>query len=198
MKKNLLIVFTKNVVLGKVKTRLAKTIGNEKALLVYKKLVDITEKETLKLKNCVLHIYYSDAINEEKWKHSEKKVQQGKDLGEKMQNAFNDGFREGFQQIILIGSDLPTISSTIIQQGFAALENNDIVFGPADDGGYYLIGMKKMHPSIFNNKPWSTEKLLTITLKELTQQKIALLTQLNDIDTEADLKEHKSILDLGK
>lgn len=198
MKKNLLIVFTKNVVLGKVKTRLAKTIGNEKALLVYKKLVDITEKETLKLKNCVLHIYYSDAINEEKWKHLEKKVQQGKDLGEKMQNAFNDGFREGFQQIILIGSDLPTISSTIILQGFAALENNDIVFGPADDGGYYLIGMKKMHPSIFNNKPWSTEKLLIITLKELTQKKIALLTQLNDIDTEADLKEHKSILDLGK
>lgn len=198
MKKKLLIVFTKNVVLGKVKTRLAKTIGNEKALLVYKKLVDITEKETLKLKNCVLHIYYSDAINEEKWKLLEKKVQQGKDLGEKMQNAFNDGFREGFKQIILIGSDLPTISSTIIQQGFAALENNDIVFGPADDGGYYLIGMKKMYPSIFNNKPWSTEKLLTITLKELTQQKIALLTQLNDIDTEADLKEHKSILDLGK
>ena len=189
MSKTLLIIFVKNIKLGKVKTRLAKTIGNEGAFQVYKHLVEITEKATDKL-NSEKHIYFSDVIIEEKWLKTSKFVQKGADLGEKMQNAFEKGFDDGFEKIILIGSDLPDISAKIIENGFAQLDNYEVVFGPAEDGGYYLVGMTKKHYSIFTDKQWSTENLLTATLTELKENQIgvSLLKTLNDIDTIDDLK----------
>jgi rSAM/selenodomain-associated transferase 1 len=116
-------------------------------------------------------------------------VQEGEDLGIRMQNAFQNGFNEGYENIILIGSDLPNISKEIIDTGFQALQNNEIVFGPADDGGYYLIGMSKMNTTVFENKPWSQSELLTITLEQLNEQQktIGLIETLNDIDTFEDL-----------
>lgn len=194
--KNLLIVFVKNIRLGKVKTRLAQTIGDENAFLIYKELVKITEKATQQLQNCTIQIYFSDVIIENKWEGCEKFIQQGNDLGEKMQHAFQQGFTMGYEKIVLIGSDLPDISSAIIQQGFDALNNNDIVFGPTEDGGYYLVGMNKLHPTIFQNKPWSNEELLKITLNELSNTKIKLLEILNDIDVYEDLKKYPSLLQL--
>ena len=194
--KNLLIVFVKNIRLGKVKTRLAQTIGDENAFLIYKELVKITEQATNQLQNCTIQLFFSDVIIKTKWKSCEKFIQQGNDLGEKMQHAFQQGFASGHEKIILIGSDLPDISATIIQQGFDALNNNDIVFGPAEDGGYYLVGMKKLHPTIFQNKPWSNEELLSLTLKELSDYKLQLLPFLNDIDVYEDLKKHPSLLQL--
>lgn len=194
--KNLLIVFVKNIRLGKVKTRLAQTIGNENAFLIYKELVKITEKATRQLQHCDVQIYFSEKIEETQWNNSKKFIQQGNDLGEKMQHAFQQGFEMGYEKIILIGSDLPDISATIIQQGFDALANNDIVFGPAEDGGYYLVGMNKLHHSIFQNKPWSTEELLKITLKELSNAKIKLLERLNDIDVYEDLEKYPSLIQL--
>lgn len=194
--KNLLIVFVKNIRLGKVKTRLAQTIGDENAFLIYKELVKITEEATQQLQHCAIQIYFSDIIIKTKWKGCQKFVQQGNDLGEKMQDAFHRGFAMGYQKIILIGSDLPDISASIIQLGFDELIKNDIVFGPAEDGGYYLVGMKKLHPTIFQNKPWSNEELLSLTLKELSDYKLQLLPFLNDIDVYEDLKKHPSLLQL--
>jgi len=194
--KNLLIVFVKNIRLGKVKTRLAQTIGDENAFLIYKELVKITEKATQQLQNCAIQIFFSDVIIKTKWKGCEKFIQQGNNLGEKMQHAFQQGFASGYEKIVLIGSDLPDISAPIIQQGFDALNSNDIVFGPAEDGGYYLVGMNKLHPTIFQNKPWSNEELLSVTLKELSDYKLQLLPFLNDIDVYEDLKKHPSLLQL--
>jgi rSAM/selenodomain-associated transferase 1 len=193
MSKELLIVFVKNIKLGKVKTRLAKSIGNEGAFEVYKHLVEITEEATQKVKH-EKHIYFSDVIIDEKWPNTPKFVQKGADLGEKMQNAFEKGFSDGYKKIILIGSDLPDISATIIQKGFDQLNNSEIVFGPAEDGGYYLVGMTKKCYSIFTDKQWSTENLLAVTLAELKENKIgvSLLETLNDIDTIDDLK-HSSV-----
>jgi rSAM/selenodomain-associated transferase 1 len=189
MSKELLIVFVKNIKLGKVKTRLAKSIGNEGAFEVYKHLVEITEKATQKVKH-EKHIYFSDVIIDEKWPNTPKFIQKGADLGEKMQNAFEKGFSDGYKKIILIGSDLPDISATIIQKGFDQLNNSEIVFGPAEDGGYYLVGMNKMYKSIFENKKWSTKELLKTTLLELDKNKtkVSLLHKLNDIDNLDDLK----------
>ena len=189
MSKELLIVFVKNIKLGKVKTRLAKSIGNEGAFEVYKHLVEITENATQKVKH-EKHIYFSNVIIDEKWPNTPKFIQKGADLGEKMQNAFEKGFSDGYKKIILIGSDLPDISATIIQKGFDQLNNSEIVFGPAEDGGYYLIGMNKMYKSIFENKKWSTKELLKTTLLELenNETKVSLLHKLNDIDTIDDLK----------
>ncbi len=188
MSKELLIVFVKNPVLGKVKTRLANVIGNKKALAVYNKLLNITFNAISKLK-IEKRIYFSSKIDK-KWQKKSNFVQKGANLGEKMQNAFEQGFNDGFEKIILIGSDLPDISVKIIEQGFDALNKTEVVFGVAEDGGYYLVGMTKKHYCIFKNKPWSTTHLLKKTLSELKEKDISvsLLETLNDIDTITDLK----------
>lgn len=188
MKKNLLIVFVKNSILGNVKTRLAKIIGDVGAFKIYSELVDITEKASQKV-NVDRHIYFSDVIIPSKWTNDKKFVQEGKDLGIKMQHAFQNGFDEGYENIILIGSDLPDISKEIIESGFEKLQNNDVIFGPAEDGGYYLIGLSKINTSIFENKPWSQSELLTVTLDQLKeqQQSVGFIETLNDIDTFEDL-----------
>ena len=188
MRKNLLIVFVKNNILGKVKTRLAKTIGDVAAFKVYAELVAITENATSKIA-ADKHICFSDVIIPSKWRNDKKCVQQGKDLGIRMQNAFQNGFDLGYENILLIGSDLPDISKEIIESGFDSLQHNNVVFGPAEDGGYYLIGMSEMNTSIFQNKPWSQSELLAITLSQLKEQQksIGILETLNDIDTFEDL-----------
>ncbi len=188
MNKNLVIVFVKNNDLGKVKTRLAKTIGNEAALEVYNALVEITENATKNL-DATLRIYFSNAIESSYWKQHHKAVQKGNDLGERMKNAFRDGFNDGFERIVLIGSDLPDMSSEIITSGLNTLKHSETVFGPAEDGGYYLLGMSKPNSKIFENKPWSKSNLLKLTLSELDENNISysLLNTLNDIDTFEDL-----------
>lgn len=205
MSKNLLIVFVKNIILGKVKTRLAKTIGDVGAFNIYYHLYSITEKESGKM-NCDRHIYFSDVIIPSGWDGGKKFVQEGDDLGERMKNAFQHGFDQGYNKIVLIGSDLPNITKEIIDSGFDALSEHSIVFGPAHDGGYYLIGMSEMNTTVFENKPWSQSALLDVTLQELSEQQvsISLLESLNDIDTFEDLiqsdfyKNNKEIQDIAK
>jgi len=186
--KSLLIVFVKNIILGKVKTRLAKTIGDVGAFNIYYELFSITESASQKV-NVDRHIYFSDVIIPSKWEGDKKFVQEGEDLGIRMRNAFQDGFNQGYDNIILIGSDLPNISKEIIDTGFDTLQNNDVVFGPAEDGGYYLVGMSKMNAPIFENKPWSQSELLAVTLTQLKeqQQSVGFIDTLNDIDTFEDL-----------
>jgi uncharacterized protein len=188
MKRKLLIVFVKNNKLGKVKTRLAKTIGDEGAFEIYKALLAITE-EAIHAVDADKSIYFSEFVDETTWSTNHKEVQFGIDLGAKMKNAFADGFEKDYDSIVLIGSDLPDITATVITDAFDALNQQDIVFGPAQDGGYYLIGMNKMHKFVFENKPWSQPNLLTITLNELAENNssCSLLATLNDIDTYDDL-----------
>ncbi|MDG1730154.1 MAG: TIGR04282 family arsenosugar biosynthesis glycosyltransferase [Algibacter sp.] len=188
MSKALVIVFVKNIKLGKVKTRLAKTIGNQGAFEVYSKLVEVTEKATEDL-SVDRRIYFSDAIVKTAWKNDYKAVQHGIDLGERMKNAFKKGFEDGYNRIALIGSDLPDIKTSHINNGLNALKQNEVVFGPAEDGGYYLIGLSKMHNFVFENKPWSRSNLLEKTLSELKENSVTFTTldTLNDIDTYEDL-----------
>lgn len=189
-KKQLLIVFVKNILMGKVKTRLAKTIGDVGAFEVYKELVDITENETDRLEDIDIHVYFSDQVIESKWPGKQKFVQQGENLGKRMQNAFQHGFDLGYDKIIGVGSDLPDLNADIMNEGLEALATTETVFGPSEDGGYYLIGMRKMVDCVFENKPWSTDQLLNITLNELDSKGISCstLATLNDIDTIEDLK----------
>ena len=190
MPEKLLIVFVKNILLGKVKTRLAKTIGDFGAFEVYKELVSITESETERLMDAEIHIYFSDQVIESKWPGKAKFVQSGSNLGERMKAAFQHGFDLGFKKIIGVGSDLPDLNADIMQEGLQALDVSDTVFGPAEDGGYYLLGMNEMIDCVFDNKEWSTEGLLDATQSDLLENKytIKLLTELNDIDTVEDLK----------
>jgi rSAM/selenodomain-associated transferase 1 len=192
MNKELVIVFVKNITLGKVKTRLAKTIGNQGAFEVYSELVKVTENATKNL-SADVHIYFSHAIVESKWQDCYKTIQQGINLGDRMKEAFKNGFEQGYERIVLIGSDLPDISDKHIYKGLEKLKNTDVVFGPAEDGGYYLIGLTKLHHFIFENKPWSQSNLLEETLTELETKNIKYTTldTLNDIDTFEDLKASK-------
>jgi rSAM/selenodomain-associated transferase 1 len=184
----LVIVFVKNIKLGTVKTRLAKTIGDYGAFEVYAELVKITEKATSEL-IVDKRIYFSNAIVDSQWQDNFKAVQNGVNLGERMLNAFKDGFKDGYKRIVLIGSDLPDISSKHIESGLKKLNDNKVVFGPAEDGGYYLIGLSELETCVFENKPWSQSDLLEVTLNELHQKgiKTGILDTLNDIDTYEDL-----------
>lgn len=187
--KRLLIVFVKNAVLGTAKTRLAKTIGDKKAFEVYKHLMQITENATSEVENCTVHVYFSSEKDESRWPNHEQFVQRGNDLGERMKDAFRRGFDMGFKQIVGIGADLPDLTPELIEKGFAQLGENHVVFGPADDGGYYLVGMTQMINTIFEDKPWSQKDLLLKTRVELIKMgaDMEFIDPLNDIDTEEDL-----------
>lgn len=196
MKTNALLIFTRNPELGKVKTRLAKTIGDQKALQVYKDLLQHTMEQTQDL-DCDKYVFYDTTIiDDDIWnlKYFHKRVQAQGDLGQKMQAAFDLLFDLGYQKCIVIGSDLFDLKTTIINQAFAALEKTETVLGPAEDGGYYLLGLKQKNKAVFQNKAWGTTTVFEDTLNDLDPKKVHLLETLNDIDTIADLEKSTYIL----
>lgn len=187
----LLIIFIKNPQKGKVKTRLAESIGDEQALNIYKELLCFTKSVTDRL-NCHRQVWYSHFIGKDDlWTGAgyEKQLQKGKDLGERMKNAFQQAFNEGYKKVLIIGSDCPGLSKEIIQQAWDGLDENELVIGPSKDGGYYLLGMKPFYPELFDNKSWSTPSVLNETLKQADELGLSyrLLPELNDIDTKEDL-----------
>ncbi|RPD43056.1 TIGR04282 family arsenosugar biosynthesis glycosyltransferase [Chitinophaga barathri] len=191
MEKNALIIFTRNPVYGEVKTRIAATLGNEAALAVYNKLLEHTEAITRPL-HCDKFVYYSEKVgNPDIWDPAmfSKKVQQGGNLGERMHAAFQDLFKAGYAQVVIIGSDCYELTSGVIGQAFELLQTNDLVVGPATDGGYYLLGIKKPCPPLFEGKSWSTSTLLAETLKTAATGRMSfcLLPVLNDIDVKEDI-----------
>ncbi|NRA11039.1 MAG: glycosyltransferase, partial [Crocinitomicaceae bacterium] len=169
----------------------AKSIGDAEAFNVYLHLVEITERESLKMENCHVHIHFSDVILKALWPDNQKYVQVGNDLGERMMNAFDQSFKLGYKRVIGIGSDLPDLRTDVMTKGLTALESSDTVFGPSEDGGYYLIGMNQMIPEIFIGKAWSTDSLLNETQRELKELGYSgeLLVELNDVDTIEDLRD---------
>jgi uncharacterized protein len=190
--KLLLIIFYRNPQAGTVKTRLAATLGDEKALEIFVKLSlhirDITENLTVVDKI----VYYSDAIEQgDLWNETAylKALQRGDDLGARMKNAFAEGFRSGYTSVCIIGTDCYELTEEVLARSFEALKTADAVVGPARDGGYYLLGMKKPFPELFDNKPWSTDAVFRKTIEDLDQLglKYAILPVLRDVDTEDDV-----------
>jgi rSAM/selenodomain-associated transferase 1 len=189
MRKKLLLVFTRNPELGKVKTRLAQTVGDQTALDIYKFLLKKTRDVSSEV-SADKAVYYSERIRENDiWDAGifKKHLQVGEDLGIRMLHAFKNGFDAGYEKVMIIGSDLYDLSSEDIEKAFTALTTNDLVIGPAEDGGYYLLGMKSMHTTIFKNKDWSTETVRKDTLEDLKDKKVKLLEFKNDIDRYEDI-----------
>ncbi len=188
--KNLIIIFTKNPIEGKVKTRLAKTIGAKNAVEIYKLLIEQTQIVTKNL-NCEKHVYYADFTNlDDSWDNKlyTKKIQIGDDLGHRMENSFKEGFELGFEKIVIIGTDLWDLQKSDIELAFKSLDNSDVCIGPAIDGGYYLLGLKNKIPlNIFKNKEWSTSTVFSDTLNDIKNLKVSLLNPKNDIDEIDDL-----------
>lgn len=198
MKDKKIVVFVKNAVPGKVKTRLAKTIGDDKALKVYLKLLEITKREVLKV-DAEKEVWYAwDIGKDDIWDEGffAKRIQSDGDLGEKMKHAFKHSFKSGCNKMVLIGSDCPTLTSEIMEEAFDMLNDNDVVFGPSEDGGYYLIGMSSYKPEVLEDIDWSTEKVMEQTEKKAEKNNISLakLESLNDIDNEQDWEEYLASL----
>ena len=190
--RQLLIVFIKNPVPGKVKTRLASSIGTAEALTVYNKLLDHTLNISKPLPVDKV-VYYSEFIPvDDVWKASgfHQELQQGNDLGVRMMNAFIKAFLQHYEYVVVIGSDCFELKNNILTEAFDELNKMDVVVGPALDGGYYLLGMSSLHRELFLNKTWSSDKVLNETLESIRELNLSfsLLPVLRDIDTEQDLK----------
>jgi rSAM/selenodomain-associated transferase 1 len=190
------MVFVRNPELGRVKTRLAKTIGDQAALEIYEILSKHTAKIISEIDSDKL-IFYSEKIQDNDiWTviNCKKQIQTKGDLGQKMLDAFQYGFSLGYQKILIIGSDLYSLRPKHIESAFEQLENYDVVIGPALDGGYYLLGLNSVIPEIFKQKQWSTSSILKDTLSDLKKFNVNLLEPLNDIDTYEDLKKEPQLL----
>ncbi|UCG59766.1 MAG: TIGR04282 family arsenosugar biosynthesis glycosyltransferase [Phycisphaerales bacterium] len=192
---NCVVVFVKEPRAGQVKTRLARHIGARLSTELYKCLVLDTFSTLEKLGEQLKVFYYpeSAAGRMRKWlgeKYSYV-AQVGGDLGQRMKNAFVHSFDEGFEKVILVGSDLPDLPGEFLREALDALESNDAAIGPSSDGGYYLIGFSKAGflPEAFEGVPWSRDRVFEQTMRILDQQgrTVFVLPQWHDVDTESDL-----------
>jgi uncharacterized protein len=193
-KKKLLIIFYRNPELGKVKNRLAVTIGEERALAIYLLMAAHARKTSLAI-HVDKVVYYSRFIDtEDNWLNNDfqKRLQQGEDLGEKMKHAFEESFSSGYESVCIIGTDCLELTKEILNEAFECLTHQDAVLGPAVDGGYYLLGMNRMIPELFANKKWSTSTVCEDTIEDLKllQCSYHLLPVLHDVDNESDLPPH--------
>ena len=192
------IIFVRNPELGKVKTRLAATVGDNEALNIYALLLNHTMQEAGKVAADKFVFYHQQIKVDDIWNGNGfyKKLQTGESLGDKMKAAFDEIFKASYTKIMIIGSDCLQLNSTIINAGFGLLDEHDTVIGPATDGGYYLLGMKKNYGFLFDNKTWSTESVLDESMKDMQQHHLStgLLPLLTDVDTEADWIESKKLL----
>ncbi|MEI6408757.1 MAG: TIGR04282 family arsenosugar biosynthesis glycosyltransferase [Bacteroidota bacterium] len=192
---SVLIIFIKNPRRGYVKTRLARTVGEDEALRIYQYLLDKTRQAAIGVQARRL-LFYSDVMEAaDAWSETdfEKRVQSDGDLGARMEQAFRQAFSEGAQKAGIIGSDCPALDGAALETAFQQLEQADFVLGPTPDGGYYFLGMRAFEPSVFQDIAWSTETVLTQTLAQIRKLRktVSLLPVLSDIDTETDWLAYK-------
>lgn len=190
-----LLIFIKNPILGKVKTRLAGTLGPERALEIYGRLLGHTRQVAASFAG-ERWLFYSDFIDEQDdWDAREfrKLVQSPGDLGHRMERAFAQAFEAGPGSVLIIGSDCPLLSPAILEQALEMLQRKPLVMGPATDGGYYLLGMRQFTPALFRNMEWSTERVAQETLARAASLglELGLLPELPDIDYEEDWERYQ-------
>lgn len=181
-----IIVFIKNPRLGYVKTRLAKDVGDEKALDIYLKLTEHTRSILSSISDVNRYVYYSDFIDErDDWSSDtfDKALQSSGGLGDKMKTAFTEVL-QSHERAIIIGSDCAQLSTQHIRSAIDKLEQNNVVIGPTFDGGYYLLGMDSNYSYLFEDMVWSTETVFCITKAKALDNglKVDEIEKLSDID----------------
>lgn len=191
----LIAVLTRNPRPGSVKTRLAASVGPEAAMQLY---ISLREHTAIITHACQAQcaVFYSEEIPVEDCfldGGAMAFLQKGEDFGARMHHTFTTGFSLGFRHVVLIGTDCPDIDTGIINCAFDALDRHDAVLGPARDGGFYLIGLKREQPELFTGRTWSHEGVLqeTVGILEKTGSSYALLPELQDIDTFEDLRQSR-------
>ncbi|HSE83019.1 MAG TPA: TIGR04282 family arsenosugar biosynthesis glycosyltransferase, partial [Thermodesulfobacteriota bacterium] len=191
-----LIIFVKYPEPGKVKTRLAAVIGKEKAAQIYKKMAETVISNVSRSGEYRTVIFFDPPERKkdfEKWIGNGYMMlpQEGESLGERIIKAFDKAFSLGAERAVIIGTDCVEISDELVSQAFGTLATVDVVLGPAEDGGYYLLGLKKLIHEIFNEINWGTNLVLNQTLEKVKKEglKFQLLKTLKDIDTVNDLSD---------
>ncbi len=192
-----LIVFLKNPKLGRAKTRLASTIGDDLALAAYRKMCDHTIRMVSSF-HAEVSIYWSDSLPErldERMDGFRQNVQHQGGLGTRMMDAIQREVSHG--PVAIIGSDCLDLSAEILKEAYDRLALHDVVLGPAADGGYYLLAMKEMHPELFL-ETYSHGRVLRETVDRAAEKglKVSLLSELSDIDTWNDLERYLRSIDV--
>lgn len=193
MNERALIIFLRNPEKGKVKTRLAKEIGDEKALETYQTLVRRTHEITAEIKASVYPFYHPLIPENTPWQNCRAQIQEGMDLGACMSNAFGFAFAQGHSKVIIIGSDCYQLDEGILEDAFSSLDAFEYVIGPSEDGGYYLLGMKSREIDLFSEMEWSVRTVFEKTMDRLQNKRVKILPELNDIDTLEDLKKEDEL-----
>ena len=199
MSKNLIIILTKNPELGNGKSRLAATVGKENAFIIFKELIKHTVSITNDL-NCDKWVFYFDHLGDNEYFDDylySKHLQEGHDLGARMRNAMVKATDAGYEKVMIIGSDCYQLTQQELEKGFKILDSCDFVFGPAADGGYYLIGTRTTFTKIFDNKTWSTATVLYEAIRDVENADLSHgeLATLSDVDYEEDLGELRKFID---
>ncbi|MCP4452563.1 MAG: DUF2064 domain-containing protein, partial [Planctomycetes bacterium] len=196
MRKNKLIIFTRYPEPGRTKTRLISALGAQGASDLHREMTEWTVRTARQAREPGLmdiEICYTggDEKGMRDWLGANLGYSQqvGHDLGERMARAFRFGFNEGYERIVLVGTDCPELTVEIIERAFQAVEQYDVVIGPVHDGGYYLVGMTHLFPQLFTGIPWGTETVLQMTLDTIKSTGVSwtLLEKLGDVDTPEDL-----------
>lgn len=194
---NRLIIFTKYPEVGRAKTRLIPALGADGAAKLQRQMTEHTieqAKQVQMAKTLSVEIHYSGGSKSllQEWlgRNYALRAQVGIDLGERISHSFTQALQAGIERAIVIGSDCPSLDSSTIIKAFDELANNDLVIGPATDGGYYLIGLGNPHPELFENISWGTDAVFAQTMDKATQLGLSkkILQPLDDIDRPEDLK----------
>src|SRR5262249_22187325 len=178
-------IFSKTPRIGKVKTRMRPVLGEPQCLELHLALL----RDTLALVQNIpaqAFLYLSDAGDLPFASPFPIRFQKGANLGQRMENAFAELLAE-HQTVVMIGIDSPIMPASTVERGFELLHTNDLVFGPAEDGGYYLIGMNTVVPEAFRNIDWGTSAVLQQSQKAVSGRSYALLDRCYDVDVPADL-----------
>jgi hypothetical protein len=194
--KLLLVVVAKAPVPGEVKTRFSPHFTPAEAADLYRCFLQDRIKEIGKLKGIDLAVAFTPADARDTFASITSNgfklfAQKGENLGQRLNNVFLAKLARSYDAVSIIDSDTPDLPGSIVEQSFQTLMSRrvDAVFGPCDDGGYYLVGMRRPHPELFQDIPWSTAAVLTITLERAAKLGIRtkLLPGWNDLDTVEDL-----------
>lgn len=190
MNRDALIIFARKPERGKVKTRLGATVGDDKALEIYMRLLQHTRAVAQSLV-CEVHVFVAGNSDDGFWDGCILHRQQGGHLGERMLHAFHLLFTGGCTRAMIIGTDCPGLSSNDVETAFAQLQHDDVVIGPALDGGYYLLGMNTLHPALFRWQDWSHNQVFSRTIDEAKHAAltVGVLRMLQDVDEEEDVPE---------
>ena len=200
-KDNAVILFARDPILGQVKTRLSSSFDDETILRLYTCFVEDSLGKIRQVDNadCFVGISPSNIsgfFNGIEDSGTRLFIQQGKDLGDKMRQAFVDRFSDGYKKVVIIGSDSPSLPVSYINQ--ALNSDKDLMLGPSTDGGYYLIAMTGKVSEVFDGIAWGTEQVLDETLNRVKKAGVSLelLPVWYDVDFPEDLKFLKTHLEL--